>query len=125
MTKARRQSRGFTLLEVLIALAILGSALFILLECNYGALRLLDDSRQELRLRNLMSRALSMAEVEVLAGNMTGSGDFGKRFEDYEYSFDAQTLSEEVPGLYQVMVTVTGPDIDREMEMVVFRTGGL
>lgn len=106
---------GFTLIEVLIAVAILGSALFILLEAHYMALRANTELRDEVMLRNLTAQAMGIAETEVCAGTFTDSQDFGKRYPDFSYSFDAQAVGEEYPALYEVLVTVEGPNVKREV----------
>ena len=110
-----RPADGFTLLEVLIAVAILGSALFILLEAHYVALRANTELRDEVTLRNLTALALGIAETEVCAGNFLDSQDFGERYPDFKYSFDAQAVGEEYPALYDVLVTVEGPNVKREV----------
>ena len=114
-------NRGFTLIEVMVAVAILGSSLLILLETHYAALRLFNDAREETLMQQFLERVIGEAEVEVLAGNLSGSGDFGKRYPDYTYSFEATPAGEdEMVPLYDVTVTVEGPTDSRSMEMFVF-----
>jgi hypothetical protein len=61
-------------------------------------------------IRNFLSQAVGRAETEILAGNLAGEGDFGKRYEDYSYSYEAQQLGEAGVLLYEVLVTVQDPD---------------
>jgi prepilin-type N-terminal cleavage/methylation domain-containing protein len=118
LTKDRRKRAGFTLVEVMAALAILGAALFVLLDAHYGALRLHDQARTRTVMHNFMVQAIGRAEVEVLAGNLSGSGDFGKRYPDYKYSYDAKEDEGDLAGdalvatlpIYLVTVTVEGPE---------------
>lgn len=111
----RRGADGFTLIEVMVALAVLGSALFVLLEAHYAALRNQNELRDEVLLRSLVSQAMGIAEVEVAGGNYKDSEEFGKRYPDYKYSFDAQPVGEQYPALYDVLVTVEGPNVKREV----------
>lgn len=100
---------GFSLIEIVIALAVLAGALVVLLEAHYGALRLYDDAREQAILRNFLEQAMGRAQVEVLAGNMGGQGKFGKRFEGYSYRFEASQTGQGAVPLYEVLVQVEGP----------------
>lgn len=110
-----RGGDGFTLIEVLIAVAILGSALFILLQAHYVALRANTELRDEVMMRNLTAQAMGIAQTEVSAGNFQDSQEFGKRYPGFKYSFDAQAMGEEYPALYEVRITVEGPNVRREV----------
>ena len=117
----KRSNQGFTLMEVMVALAILGGGVFILLQAHYAATRAHLDMREEVMVQGLMEQAMGMARVELASGNGSGSGDFGKRYPNYEYSFEAVALSEdENPGLYEVVVILEGPDEAREMIIMMF-----
>ena len=105
---------GFTLVEVMIALAVLGTAIFVLLETHYGSLRAQDTLRQEVQMRNLMSDAVGLAELSVAAAQLTDKQEFGRRYPGFSYSFDAQLAGEGLPGLYDVLVRVEGPTETRE-----------
>jgi prepilin-type N-terminal cleavage/methylation domain-containing protein len=91
--KVRRTQAGFTLLEVVAALAILGGALLVLVDMHYGSMRLFDGARQAVIMQSLTERALGRAEMEVMAGKLEGSGDFGKRYPDYSYTFQATPMT--------------------------------
>lgn len=112
---------GFTLVEVMVALAILGTALFVLLDAHYAAMNLYDSAKDSITEQNLMRQAVGMAESDVQAGNLSAGGDFGTRYPDYRYAYDATRVSEE-PGvsLYDVSVKVEGPHDTREQHILVF-----
>ena len=112
---------GFTLVENMVALAILGTSLFVLLEMHYSAVNAQSRLDQEVRVRNLISQAVGIAEVEIAAGTLKDSQEFGDRFPGWTYSFEAEpvdatssnTTSTSVssyPGLHNVLVTVEDPD---------------
>lgn len=122
---SRRGNEGFTLIEIMIALAILGMSLFVLLDMHYNAVHVQSRLEQEIRVRNLLSLATGISEVEVAAGNLQGSEEFGDRYPGWRYSFDAEefdssssssssssgsTASPAFPGLYYVVVKVQDPD---------------
>ncbi len=106
------------------ALAILGLALFILLDSHYTTLRLHDAMTEEVTLRQFTERVASMAEVEVMAGSLSGDGDFGERYPDYSWSFEATEAGEdEMVLLFDVSVTIDGPDDSRTLRFYFYDTG--
>ncbi len=116
---------GFTLIEVLVALAILGTSLFILLDTHFDALNLHDQTREAVEMDALMKQALGIAEVAVMNGTHEDGDDFGAAYPGYSYRFSAE-LIEEVEGvfLYDVMVTVSGPEEDKTLMMMLYDIGG-
>ena len=56
---------GFTLIEIMVALGILGTALIVLLNAHYAALHLCSDAQEEVIVRTLTERALAQGEIEV------------------------------------------------------------
>ena len=118
MRRAGR-AEGFTLVEVLVSLAILGTAFFALLEAHYAGLRLYDSAWEEATLRGLTQQVLGLAELEVQAGNLSGEGDFGKRYPDYGYSFTAEADEENDLGFYSVAVTVVTP-AEEDVELMFY-----
>jgi prepilin-type N-terminal cleavage/methylation domain-containing protein len=125
---ARAGAGGFTLLEIVVALAVIGGVMFILLETHFRALRLYESARDEVTIRNFLSQAMGRAETEVLAGNLAGDGTFGKRYPDYSYTFEAQQMGEGYVLLYDVLVTVKTPQEQKhEIVFMVYdprSTGG-
>lgn len=116
---------GFTLIEVMAALAILGTALLILLNTHFKSMSLHERTDQAVFMDGLMSWAMGAAETEVQSGVLNGDGDFGERYEGYSYSFSATLFDESMPvALYTVAVFAHGPDDDRTLMMLVYRAGG-
>ncbi len=104
-------ARGFTLIEVMAALAILGMSLFILLQAHFSALKLYDTAGSETLIRELLQHTMNHAELQVLAGTLAEEGDFGMRYPEYTWSFEASLVGEdELVQLYEVNVSVRAPD---------------
>lgn len=108
--RTRGGRAGFTLIEIVVAVSLLGGVMLVLLETHYRTLQLFDSAREHVLVRNFLSQAVGRAETEVLAGNLAGNGDFGKRYPDYAYSFEAQQTGQGFVLLYDVLVTVTDPE---------------
>ncbi len=112
---------GFTLIEIMVALGILGTAMFILVDAHYSAFRLYEQSREEIIERQLLERVLHEAEVQVMAGELSGAGELGARYPGYSYSFDAVQAGDERLGLFEILVSLDTPTGDRELSMHVYR----
>ncbi len=116
--------QGFTLLEVLMALAILGLALIVLLEGHHMALRLNQELTEEVVMRQLSESVVARAEVGVFSGTFSDSGDFGNRYPGYSWSFEAfQASDDELVLLYSVDVSVRGPSEERTLTFYVYDLG--
>lgn len=112
---------GFTLIEILVALGILGVAMFILLDTHYSALRMQNATMDEIELRSLVELAVAEAELGVLTNELAGEGDFGERYPKYSYSYETELQGEDNVPLYRVTVTVTHEERgDTKMEFFVF-----
>jgi len=117
----RYHSGGFTLVEVLAAVAILGGALFILLETHYGALRLYEQMAESVERQQLMERVTGLAEFGILSGEISDSGEFEGHYAGYSWSYEGTPTggSEESPiPFYQVNAVLRTPD--GEEESIVF-----
>jgi general secretion pathway protein I len=106
---ARRTEHGFTLLEVIVALAILGIGFALAMELLAAGVRSAKAS-EDYTQAVLLARQ-KMAEVAVTR-NLTGSAETGEFGGGFRWASEVQPLEqeEELPGrLYSVQVRVTWP----------------
>ena len=97
-------NRGFTLLEVMVAVAILAIALVVILKANIQSLEVLTDTREAATVSLLA--ASKLAEVEAIGLERWNQiqGDFGDEYPDFTWEVDIAPT--EVEGLSWVAVTV-------------------
>lgn len=115
---------GFTLMEVLVALAILGTSLFVLVNAHFSAMNLILETAGEMDERMLLEGAVARAEVAVLMGNLGASGDFGAKFPGYGWSYQAQQVGvDQAVPLYQVTATLSRPEGSVSLDFFVFNAG--
>ena len=114
---------GFTLIEVMMALGILGIGMFVLVASHQGSLRLYSSAQDDAMSRLLLERVLGEAELKVMEGELSGEGDFGPRYAGFTYSYKAQLYRDEVPGLFELTVQLMGFEEERSIAMFVFGTG--
>ncbi|MHB8764801.1 MAG: type IV pilus modification PilV family protein [Deferrisomatales bacterium] len=121
--RSRRLRGGFTFLELLVALAILGSSFVVLLTAHSSALR------QEARARRLM--IASMLGRELLArtdveGFPDLGGDSGE-FEGYpDFAWERTTETTPFPGVREVRITISWPEAagTSTTEFLYYAVGG-
>ena len=114
---------GFTLLEVLVAVAILAIAMVAILKANVQNLDALTTSRETTTASLLAASKLAEIEAAGVANWSESQGDFG---EDYpEYTWQVETTGTEVEGLERITVIVqrsggvTGREVRIEEFMLV------
>jgi len=117
---AVKKSRGFTLLEVMIALAILALVGVAFLRAQAGSIRLVDESNQ-ISLATLLARE-KMAEMEGMGFPEVGknSGTGGEAYPKFRW--EQVVSSTELPSIRQVLVRVLWKDGTRErkLELVAY-----
>jgi type II secretion system protein I len=120
--RALRDSRGgFTLIEVVVALAVLGVGLVILIESHYATVSLYVRAEDMAMAEMAVGQAIAQAEREVLSGKERGDGKLGARFEGYDYDFNAKAMDKtENPGLFEVTVNVRGPNLEKKLTYLVY-----
>ena len=117
----QHRTDGFTLIEVVVALAVLGVSLVLLLQTHFASLNLFVDAEDQALMDLFVAQAVGVAEFEILAGDESGEGDFGENFVGYTYSYLAELRDPEVaPGLFDVTVSITGPEETRTVVFLVY-----
>lgn len=118
-----KREHGFTLIEVLTAVTILGVALFILLASQWTSLNIHAVMNEEVTLGELVQTVAGKAEIGVQTGLLSDGGDFGTRYPDYTWTYDA-TLSGDAEStetqLYDVQITVQGPETEKQVNFYVY-----
>jgi general secretion pathway protein I len=100
----RNRALGFTLLEVLVAVAILAIAMVAILKANVQSLDMLTRSREKSTASLLAASKLAEVEAAGVAKWSELRGDFGEDYPDY--TWEVETSSTEVEGLARVTVIV-------------------
>jgi general secretion pathway protein I len=98
---------GFTLLEVMIAMAIMAIALVAVYQSQSQSVSMASDSRF-LTTASLLAQS-RMAEIDADTSKAIAAatnGDFGEAFPDYRWQMDVGNV-EEIPLLKRITLTVT------------------
>jgi hypothetical protein len=111
-------------MEIMVTLAILGAGLFVVMNGFYSSLRLRDTAIDATVRRELIQRAVGIAETQVLAGTLSEAGDFGTRYPDYTWNYDAVLAAGDdgLVQLYEVEVTITGLEDEDTLRFLVYNT---
>lgn len=117
----RRPDAGFTLMEVVVAMAILSVSAVLLLESHYASLELTADAQEVATQNRLLEAAVSHAEIQTIAGNERGEGEFGDLHPGYSYAFTANPVeNDNRSGLFDVTVVLTTPTETIEQQFFVY-----
>lgn len=102
------RGRGFTLLEVLVAVAVMAIALVGILKANYESLTVLAESRA--RSTAALLAASKLAEVEAAGAGRWSQfqGDFGEEHPGFAWRVESEPTAE--AGLLRVAVIVLAPE---------------
>ncbi|MBI3097709.1 MAG: type II secretion system protein [Planctomycetes bacterium] len=112
-------TRGFTLVEVLCALVILTSAIILIAQGFSTGIRGTELAQRATLAQMLAGDVIGRLEAGEIPVNKDADGDFGEDFPGYAWSMTS--LTEGLPGLYQVVLRVTWTDRGEPRELVVAR----
>lgn len=122
----KRKSRGFTLLEVMVAISILAIALTVLLGNQSQSLQLAEESRFAFTASLLMKEKL--ADFQLSGEQLYNSeGDFGDEHPGYNWSVEVDTPDfEDYPALIGVEQFIQQVDLriftDNERRTLTIRS---
>lgn len=116
-----RSTAGFTLMEVVVAMALLSVSAVILLESHYASLELTADAQEIATQNRLLEAAVSYAQIQTIAGETRGDGEFGDLYPGFAYEFSADEVeNDNNSGLYRVEVVFTTPTDTMEHSFFVY-----
>lgn len=104
---SRHDNRGFSLLEILIALGVLASSLSILMTGVWSSLKFQTRDEEMLRAVHLANNKMAEVELEIEQGmerglfpdNTSKEGEFEAPFDNYKWSYDTRKV--EIPMMQQ------------------------
>jgi general secretion pathway protein I len=107
--------RAFTLLEIMVALAIIGIAMVALLSLGNRSIGVHDRLQHLTQATLLAQQKMSESELEARRGGVAqlvdGEGVFTEPFADYRWRIEI--ISTPLPAVQQVTITVLWGDEDR------------
>ncbi len=124
MNYLRRRARAFTLLEVMVAIAILGIALLGLLGLQHQSMQSVIRAQQATRASMLAQAVMTEAEIERWPDLGRTSGDFETafpgEFRDFRWQREVDA-SGTFPDVRQVKVLISyGPSLSQNFLLVEF-----
>jgi len=108
---------GFTLLEVVVAMAILAIALIALLSLRNRDIALQAHARHLVTATSLAKAKLEELSRSTEADRQQASGDFGERYQGYVWNQQMDPTL--VPAWLQVTVTVSWPEGARQEQVTL------
>lgn len=95
---------GFTLLEVMIAMAILSISLLVVFQSQSQSVSMMAAARATTMLTMLAQSKMAELETANISGIESGSGDFGADYPDYTWT--SNVTSEDERLLKKIVLTV-------------------
>ena len=122
----RRARRGITLLEAVVAVAIVGMTSVAALESVGGELRTAERARRAIEAEALATSRLEFMDLltdrELLSlPDSVEKGKFAAPLDEYLWTTTSTPVSEQ-PGVYDVHVTVTWPSGSYTLRTYLYRT---
>lgn len=96
-------NRGFTLIEILVSLAILGTAFAAVLQLHSDSLEMITRGRLSTKAAELAQYKMTEVEINGFDNLLSQSGDFGEKAPDYYWRVDIEPAP--VPDWDKITVT--------------------
>lgn len=124
MNLLHQRARGFTLLEVMVAIAILGIALMGLLGLQHQSIQSVIRAQQSTRASMLAQAVMTEAELERYPDLGRSSGDFESsfpgEFQDFRWEREV-AASGMFPDVRKVKIVIRyGPKLEQSFSLVEF-----
>jgi general secretion pathway protein I len=124
MTAMTRLRRGFTLIEVMIAIAFIGIALLALLSLHHSDLVSVIRSREMTTAAMLAQSLMAEAEMQRFPDQGTSNGDFQSMYPDRYPHFRWRRVVDQSPQFADVrrvrIYVQYGPELSRTFELTEF-----
>ena len=120
-----KKKTGFTLLEVMIAMAILAIALVAVFQMQSQSISMAGESRFMTKASLLAQSKMAGIEAETSLGNQSQKGDFAP---DYpEYAWTIQVTDTQIAKLKRIEVNVFNKLLTRggSYQLVFYKTSGM
>jgi len=122
-------AKGFTLLEIMVSIAVLALVMVTLFRLQSGTIRLAGHGKFN-SLAPFLARQ-QLATIELSLEDQTHlSGDFGDDFQGYEWSYTIENAAFEEPAIIsekqfenfkRITLEITGPNRDRSYKITTWR----
>lgn len=116
----QRANRGFTLLEVMVSLAIIATVLVTLLGTHLMSLNLAQKNKEQTMMAMLARRKMEELFTIPFESISNDSGDFGPEYPTYEWEVSVEKA--DIDNLKNVKITVSSPDGSFVLETAVAET---
>jgi general secretion pathway protein I len=100
----RNNTKGFTLMEVMIAMAILAGALVVIFQSQSQSISMSTDSRFMTTAALLAQSKMAEVEAGSILDTNSKDGDFGTDYPDYTWHFDIGDT--QIPKFRRIEITV-------------------
>ncbi len=115
--KVSPSHKGLTLIEVIMAMAIMSGVVFVIQKGMGSSIKRLSLSRQKITVTQLLQTKMLELESIYKEGKRKipeqDSGDFGSDFKNYKYVFVAQEL--ELPDLSSIALAAGGGTLNEDL----------
>ncbi len=121
---ARCAGRGFTLLEVMVAMCILAITLVVVFQSQSQSVAMMGNSRVTTNLTLLAQGKMAELDTTDIAALGSGSGDFGPDYPDYTWT--SSVTSEDERFLKKIVLTVRNNRLTRNnaITLVLYKFKG-
>lgn len=120
----RKDKAGFTLLEVMIAMAILAAALVAIFQMQSQSISMASETRFMTTASLLAQSKMADIEAGTSLGNQSQKGDFAPEYPDYAWSI--QVADTQIAKLKRIEVNVFHKALTQNAyQLIFYKTSGM